>query len=70
MGITLGDLLFATNSDTAVAIFDNETGEMLRHPATADDMMYAVDEYEDCLVMDINTEIQFGVAVINICIEV
>lgn len=65
MGITLADLLFATNDDTMVAVFDNETGEVIRHPATNDDMMYSVDEYEDCIVMDIFIEDN----VMNICIE-
>lgn len=66
MGITLRDLLFATNDDTTVAILDNENGEVLRRPATNDDMFYAVDEYEDCTVMDIYIENN----VMNICIEV
>lgn len=70
MGITLYDLLFATSDDTAVAIFDNETGEMLRHPASCGDMMYAVGEYEDCIVMDISIEVQNGIGGMNICIEV
>jgi len=69
MGITLYDLLFATNDDTAVAIFDNETGEMLRHPASCDEMMYAISEYEDCIVMDISIEVQSNIPVMNICIE-
>lgn len=70
--VTLYDLLFVTNDDTNVAVFNNETGEMLIHPATCDDMMSAaaVSEYEDCIVMDISLEEQFGVLVMNICIEV
>lgn len=68
--MTLYDLLFATNDDTNVAIFDNETGEMLRHPAICDEMMHAISEYEDCTVMDIFIEVQFNIPVMNICIEV
>ena len=68
--MTLYDLLFTINDSTNIALFDNETGEMITHPATCDEIRDAVGEYENCEVMDIHTEVQFGIAVINICIEI
>ena len=68
--MTLYDLLFVINDDANIAIFDNETGKMIIHPVICGDVRDFLSEYENCDVMDIHTEVQFGIAVINICIEI
>lgn len=68
--VSLYELLFLINDDTNIAVFDNETGDMIVHPAICGDVRDAVSDYEDCPVMDIHTEVQFGIAVMNICIEI
>lgn len=68
--MTLYELLFVINDDANIAIFDNETGKMIIHPVICCDVRDVLSEYENCEVMDIHTEAQFEIAVINICIEI
>lgn len=62
----LEDLMFAVNDNTLVALFDNETGELIQKPMPADEMGYYSGGFNDCVVMDVHVEDN----VLNICIEV